>query len=75
MKSFLQIIGTIFLAYSVAGIGLHFLARMEILAHYCEELFVPAAENHLQVFTATAAIAAVLFAIAAAIKKRQLQKA
>ena len=63
-----------FLAYSVVGIVLHFLATREILTHYCEDLFVPAAEGHLQVFTATAAIAAGLFALAAALKKKQLQK-
>ena len=75
MKTFLQIIGGIFLAYSVAGVLLHALANLESFGHHCEMLLFPAGENHLQVFTITAAFAALFFFIAKALKKRQLKKA
>ena len=75
MKRFLQIAGACFLAYSVAGILLHFLARMEIFGHHCELLFVPGEEEHLQIFTGTAIIATVLFTVVQVIMKRRLKKA
>lgn len=70
MKIFLQIIGGFFLAYSVAGIALHALANLESFGHHCEMLLLTAGENHLQVFTIAAAIAAVIFLLAAKAKKK-----
>lgn len=74
MKKFLQLLGLIFLAYSVVGIALHALANLENFGHYCEMFLVPAGEIHLQVYTVAAAIAAVVFLVAAKAKKRNRRK-
>lgn len=74
MKRILQIVGLILLAYSVAGIALHALAPVEGFGHFCESFLVPEGENHLQLFTAVAAIAAVCFLIVQTLKKRRLRK-
>lgn len=74
MKGIIQIIGGIFLAYSASGIILHLLANLEVFGHQCELLFLTTADNHLQIFTLTAAIAAVFFQIARKKKKRQVER-
>ncbi|NJW52264.1 hypothetical protein [Salinimicrobium oceani] len=61
MKRILQISGGIFLVYSVAGMVLHALANLEEFGHHCEMLLFSFEEDHLVVFTLTAAISATLF--------------
>lgn len=75
MNRILQVVGAILLIYSVAGVALHALAKVEGFGHFCENFLVPAGENHLQLFTAVAAIAAVCFLIVKTLKKRRLRKA
>lgn len=61
MKRILQILGGVLLVYSVAGMLLHFLANLEGFGHQCEILLISVDENHLMVFSLTAAISATLF--------------
>lgn len=75
MKNILQLLGGILLAYSVAGVALHALANLESFGHHCEMLLFSLDENHLQVFTISAALAALFFFMAKAVKKRGLRKA
>lgn len=74
MKIFLQIIGGFLLIYSASGVALHALAKVESFGHHCDMLLFSLGENHLQVFTITATFAAVLFFMAAALKKKQLRR-
>ncbi|WP_029038207.1 hypothetical protein [Salinimicrobium xinjiangense] len=61
MKRILQLLGGVFLAYSVAGVLLHALAHVEGFGHNCELLLFSFRDNHLLVFSLTAAISASLF--------------
>lgn len=61
MKRILQILGGVLLVYSAAGMLLHFLANFEGFGHECEMLLISFDENHLMVFSLTAAISATLF--------------
>lgn len=61
MKRILQLLGGILLAYSTAGVLLHAMANLEGFGHHCELLLYSMEENHLMVFTLTAAISAALF--------------
>ena len=70
MKRILQLIGGILLAYSVVGVAFHALANLENFGHHCEVLMLSTGENHLQVFTIAAAIAAAVFLLAAKARKK-----
>ncbi len=72
MKKFLQIIAGVLLLYSVAGIALHALAKIDGFGDHCGILLFSLEEQHLQLFTVTAAMSASLFLIVRK-KKRKLR--
>lgn len=74
MKKIIQIFGGLLLLYSILGLALHALANLDSFGHRCSLLLIPEGENHLQVFTAAAAIAGVFFLIVKAINKKRQRK-
>ncbi len=73
MKILLKILGGVLLVYSIVGLVLHALNLIEGFNHYCEMMLFSFDENHLSVFTLTAAISAALFFAAKAISKGQIR--
>jgi hypothetical protein len=62
MKIF-KYIGFFLLAFSVSGILLHALYRLDIISHSCKYLLPGASKDHLLIYTITAMLAATLFSI------------
>lgn len=73
MKRILQISGGILLVYSIAGILLHALAHVEGFGHNCKLLLFSFEDNHLAVFTLTAAISASLFFAAKTLSQKRIK--
>ncbi|MFV8837472.1 hypothetical protein [Salinimicrobium soli] len=74
MKSnILKIIAFLLFFFSISGILLHALFKLELIGHYCNYLLFDAPDDHLMIYTVTASMVAMFFSLLKRRKRKMIR--